>query len=449
MVQPHPTINVVDSEYEQIVVDVDDMPDKVGPLLDEFGIKHLEIDRIDAFGVVLIGIELPGAADVDKLPGAAQARAEIQEYVGEQAETPLDVLLRIIRDRYPGAEPQMGKNRDVDQLEALPHVGGGEDLPAPVDASAFPLAARGPAPIGPKIGVLDSAMYPHERLEGRYESDELVTDRPPRRAWEAHAAFVVGRILLRAPDADVTVRRVLDTNGMAKAWDVAYQMADLAAGGATIINMSLGCFTKDNTAPFLLSRAAERVTETALIVAAAGNHGVAGAVAIGEGRDGPTPLVLTRDPQAKVWPAALGLPGVIAVGAAAECTSGDGVRLRPAAFTPRVDWIDVWAPGVGVASTFLHGLAAARVVDMPTAEDVFTVSALNLGPFAGYATWSGTSTATGDVTGEIARLADGRTLDHAAKAYEEIHSRPGVGVVGDTDIRPHTGDTDWATPLCP
>jgi membrane-anchored mycosin MYCP len=452
MVQPspaiNPAINIVDSEYEQVVVDVDDLRDKVKPLLDEFGINHVEIDQIDAFGVVLVGIAPLSVAAVDGLPGAAQARADIRAYSGAQTETPLDVLLRIIRNRYPGAaEPQMGKNRDVDQLEALPHVGGGEGLPAPVAAKAFPLQDPVAAPNGPKIGVLDSAMYPNKRLEGRYKSDALVTDRPPRRAWEAHAAFVVGRILLRAPDADITVRKVLDTNGMAKAWDVAYQMADLAAGGVTVINMSLGCFTEDNTAPFLLTRAAQRVTKTALIVAAAGNHGVAGAAAIVEGRDGPTPTVLTRDPKAPVWPAALRLPRVIAVGAAAECSSGEGVRLRPADFTPRADWINVWAPGVDVASTFLDGYAAVRVVEMPTDDNDFTVEVMNLGPFDGYATWSGTSAATGDVTGEIVRLAKGAGLLDAEDAVQEIHDRPRVGLVDGTDIRPYTGDTDWETPL--
>ncbi|WP_260615393.1 S8 family serine peptidase [Microbispora sp. KK1-11] len=71
------------------------------------------------------------------------------------------------------------------------------------------------------------------------------------------------------------------------------------------------------------------------------------------------------------WPAAL--PGVVAVGA----LDGDA-RAGFSAYGP---WVDVWAPGVGLVSSFL-----------------------DYGDFHGYAAWSGTSFAAAVVTGALARL---------------------------------------------
>jgi subtilisin family serine protease len=140
-------------------------------------------------------------------------------------------------------------------------------------------------------------------------------------------------------------------------------MADLADSGLDLLNLSLGCWPLDGQPPLVVQRAVEVLSGRLLLVAAVGNHGLDAEAAT-----------------APVYPAAL--PGVVAVGALAE--SG-----RAAEFTPDVPWIDCYAPGENVVSTYLRG------------EAKFTVLGGD-GLFAGFARWSGTSFATATVSGAIA-----------------------------------------------
>jgi membrane-anchored mycosin MYCP len=449
MTQPAQTVIVVETSYEQIVVDVGQLEDVQRILLGEFEIESLALDQIADFGLVLLGVAAVTDEQVDALPDGLKTRQAIVAHNAERNirddVTAFDVLTRLLRARYKEAtdrDLEIGKNRDVDQLEALPHWGGGNGLPAVATAEQFRLhgAPRPVANGGVTIGVIDSALYVGPGLAGRVADADMVTSRPPRRAWEGHAAFVTGRILLRAPNATVLVRGVLDKNGMAKAWDVAYQMAALVRKGASVLNMALASYPKDGEEPFLIRRAVQKVNEKALIVAAAGNHGDGTAATVTEGRNGLAAQVLTTGPTAKAYPAAS--PGVVAVGAARVKEAEGGVTLIPAKFTPRVDWVQVWAPGVEQVSTFLEENVEARTAAV--AGNVATITLTNLGNFNGYASWSGTSPATGDVSGEIARLAATDDLDGVQGALDAIRKRRAVGQADATDIRPAHGLEDWA-----
>lgn len=442
----------VDHRYaaDRIVVDLDDQV-FVERSLDRLRVERSSaVDVIGAFRIARIAIAAVTDEQADGLPGGADARAQIEDHNTAQGlhlhVTAMDVLLRLIRNHAAPRELKMGKDRDIDQLEALPHSGGGEGPPRPGQATVFgslpPASPTGG--VGIRVGVLDSALYPNAELDKRYELSDMLTSDPPRRAWTGHATFIAGRILRRAPDASLVVRQVLDENGTASGWDVAVTMADFLRRGVPILNMSLGGWTPDNQEPFLMRTAvAELIRNKIVLVASAGNHGNGPAVAAQpDGKGGFTPLVLTDDRRAKTWPAAL--PGVIAVGAATVRTGADGrTTLSPTDFTPRdVDWISAWAPGSGVTSTFLDGDVDA-VVPTVSGHDI-ALTHTDLGAFGGYAIWGGTSMAAGEVTGEIARLAADHNGDMAA-AWADIRKRPVIAIADGSDVRPSgRGNSDWA-----
>jgi subtilisin family serine protease len=113
---------------------------------------------------------------------------------------------------------------------------------------------------------------------------------------------------------------------------------------------------------------------------------------------------------------------VVAVGATDK-------RDQIAEFTPPgVPWMDLVAPGVGVESTFLNGKVETVTVHIEQGTAVHRRT--NLGTFNGAARWSGTSFATADATGEIARLVRDNKDMTAREAVKKIRDRkPGEGDV--------------------
>ena len=122
---------------------------------------------------------------------------------------------------------------------------------------------------------------------------------------------------------------------------------------------------------------------------------------------------------APLFPAAL--DGVLAVGA----VDAEG---RSASFNP-VDgsdpsrpapWIDVFAPGVEIVSTYLDERGDQKVlVPRDRGQGYDTV------PFGGYANWSGTSFASAHVTGLVAaKVAEGMSPQEAAQAVRQDLPRP-------------------------
>jgi subtilisin family serine protease len=195
---------------------------------------------------------------------------------------------------------------------------------------------------------------------------------------------------------------VLDDDSLGDVWDAAKHIADLAASGMNVLNLSLGCFTSDGKPPLALATAIGRVSPETVVVAAAGNYDEAG---ISEGLTWTTPI----------WPAAL--DDVVAVGA--SDSNGDHAQ-----FSPYLPWVDFLAPGVGVESTYLTGsIRAGEDADTSATNEAFT----------GWASWSGTSFAAASVSGAIAaRIEPGHRS--AREALDDLRSGRPAG--RDNDIIP-------------
>jgi hypothetical protein len=318
---------------------------------------------------------------------------------------PIDHLMlglrKLFADDNDNWTPDMAKNRFVERVVGKPWVSGGAaGDPQPPDPPIDRFPPRDPGPgQGVRVGILDTIVESHEWLAGAYIAEQRAVQspmpspailniadrmagRPERTWWSGHGTFVTGLILQGAPGAVVELRKVLDDEtGDGNTWQLATELVKLADSGVDLINLSLGTFTDDGQAPLVLERAVERLSPRVLLVAAAGNHGNIGPKPEGWPGPGPKPEGwpgLWPKPNSALWPAAF--TDVIAVGAA----DAEG-RIAP--FSPLVRWIDVWANGVNLRSTYLN----ARVRRSRDTEE-----------FNGFAQWSGTSFAAAVVSGAIA-----------------------------------------------
>jgi len=185
-----------------------------------------------------------------------------------------------------------------------------------------------------------------------------------------HGTFVAGIIRQVAPDAEITVYRAVDSDGIASEVTVACEMIRaVKEGGAQIINLSLGCQTQDNVPPVAIQAALEIISEwehetgrDVVVVAAAGNFA----------DTNPT------------WPAAF--RQVVSV-------AGLTPDMQPAQWSTRGFWVTCSTTGQGLRSTFVEGKEAPSLNPVPQ----------HSGPDA-WAVWSGTSFAAPQITGALARL---------------------------------------------
>jgi membrane-anchored mycosin MYCP len=397
--------------------------------LGQLGLQARLTDAHERLGLALLALpELdehirrlrldPDRADLIRAASAAwRSGGDAGTQVGQIPD--LDLLMFAVRayfrDRFGGWVPTMGKNRTVHHpgLEGFPHVrGGGQGDPTRADGPDTPWPPRRSEPgTGVQVGLLDTKLWLHPWLAGGYTSaaDALIVpgdgDDADREhpATAGHATFVAGRILDRAPGARLEVRPVLNDDSLGDVWNAAKHIADLAASGINVLNLSLGCFTSDGNPPLALATAIGRVSPETVVVAAAGNYDEAD---IREGLTRTTPM----------WPAAL--DDVVAVGA----SDGHGHRAQ---FSPDLPWVDFLAPGVGVESTYLTGRIRAG------SQDVHTNATSK--PFTGWANWSGTSFAAASVSGAIAAgIKPGHRT--AREALGDLRSRRPAGL--DNDIIP-------------
>jgi membrane-anchored mycosin MYCP len=381
---------------------------------------------------------------------------------GDLEPSDLDLLICRLRQdfqaRYGGWVPTIGKNRMLAPVRGFPYVGGGgggnpyvggggagDPYGAAagdpyggygghgdprVDAGAYgqsgsedprlgdsagEWAPRATQPgHGVRVGLLDTPLDQNPWLDGGYlaTARDLLppTGSQPLPASAGHGTFVAGLILHRAPGAQLEVRPVLNTEEIGDSWIVAKIMAKFAGTGIDILNLSFGCYTDDGEPPLVLARAVSLVPEI-LLVAAAGNHGN-----IDQLRESNDPLAAPwtsgLTPKTPMWPAAF--DDVVAVGA----TTAEN---KLAAFSPRLPWVDVTAPGAGVYSTYLTGevqLAFPQPGGSATAK--FST---------GFARWDGTSFAAANVSGAVAaKIRPGRR--DARQALNELLAAPAG------DIRP-------------
>ena len=356
----------------------------------------LNLTLLDLAGGLVGYAERLRALDPETI-GRYDAKAAGELAKGKSAEHPfsdLDAVLLHLRaecaDRYDGWEPLVGKNRHIDAVGASPYP---ESITGPFSSDspdtlvlgsvsiADPDLVAAPPTAGDlvKVGVLDTPLYPHKALNGRYiaSADALYEPRVNEvvRPIAGHATLIADLILRRAPSAELHVRALLDRDhGTAAVWEAATMMMKFAKTKVDILNISFGCYTRDSRPPLALLRAIELLTPQVLIVAAAGNHGKEDTQRVWRKATSPT------------WPAAH--HDVVAVGAHQQCSP-----FRLADFSPRVPWIQCTASGVDVAGAFIKG--HVRKADDSSTEES-----------DGYARWSGTSFAAATVSGVIAAHTD-------------------------------------------
>jgi len=370
----------VRAHKDQLVIGLAQL-DQVLKLLEPIDVSWRSIEKSPALELALVTL--------DKIPAA---------YIGTDGQTDLDKLITYLRKTFRG-ELIIGKNRIVGAIVGSPYVGGGEGVPTPYVGggegvptpyvggalTSSPYTAAGnppyvggglpgiqPLPLNgslPKrtappaqevgVGILDTRLFAHPDLAGRYLASHgalasEIPARPPDQ--EAHATFIAGVILERAPNANLIVDHVLNESDIAtSSWKVATKMVRFADAGVKVLNISFGAATDDDDPPLVLKKAVEALRGKVTVVAAAGNNG----------------------PETKkIWPAALGENNrtVVAVGAGGPDRTGDFVS---ATFSPDAKWVGLIAPGENIYSTYKAN---------------------------GYATWSGTSFAAAAVSGAIARL---------------------------------------------
>lgn len=280
--------------------------------------------------------------------------------------------------RHSGWFPTLGKNRELVDGVGTPAVAQrdvGDREPQPAPAPSAGGTAPSDAGKGLTVGVIDTQVYlppgidPATRGFVNLQAADQLIPAPDELSpvWRAHCTFVTGLIHQYAPAARIQVRAVLTGDeGRALAWDVA--KAIVSFGDVDVINLSLSCLTGDNQPPLVIQAAVNAVASRSVVVAAAGNY----AVTEGAARDTPPG-----------WPAAL--DQVDAIGSA----SSGGDRSR---FSPDEPWVLTTECGENVVSTFLEGKVIGLGGDI-------------LGPFNGYATWSGTSFAAATVSGRLLALA--------------------------------------------
>jgi thermitase len=161
-----------------------------------------------------------------------------------------------------------------------------------------------------------------------------------------HGTHVAGLVALAAPDAKIMPLRILRPDGRGNSWLLAQAIRYAAASGAQVINISYSVHQRS----FLIDELLSEVTSLApgvVVAAAAGNSGPS---------------------TAPEYPAAEGVPGLIAVAAS---TRSDQL----ADFSTRGSWVHLAAPGDHIVSSV---------------------------PDDTYATWSGTSMAAPLVAGTAA-----------------------------------------------
>jgi Subtilase family len=211
---------------------------------------------------------------------------------------------------------------------------------------------------GTAPGEVDDRGHPLRHI------DHLDEDRDGYLDVEAgHGLFVAGIVRRLAPSARLVFLKALNSDGMGTELGVARAIQSAVNRGADVINLSLGFYTLRNATPTgVEAEVAEARSKGAVLVGAAGNDHV-------------------EDP---TYPAAL--PGVIGVGA----LDVDGSER--ADFSNHGDWVNVYAPGEEVQSTFVRGREDPALAGKGDADRFRSNTAL----------WSGTSFACAHVSGYLA-----------------------------------------------
>lgn len=329
------------------------------------------------------------------------------------SEHPVPEILTLLRRRNPesGHIPLVGPNH---VMTGAPTIMGNAGGPCGFAEPAAAPTEGGPGEPGSiTVGILDTGIAlaggrpEHPFLTGCAVEDPAhdddVRDMPPLDGHlddeAGHGTFCAGVVLQNAPNARVAVHHALDSDGFATETDVRDAlMALVAKEKPNILSLSFGAFT-DNDAPLLaLGTAIAALPPEIVVVAAAGNQGLA----------------------KPFWPAAQ--KRVIGVGALdpgnyAAPRAKASAQMAAAPYSNFGWWVDAWAIGDWVSTFFLEWndpplpLPGGKVLP---ARD-----------FRGWAQWSGTSFAAPTVAGAIASLAERDGITPRDAAFQLLEA-PGV-----------------------
>ena len=325
-------------------------------------------ESTDDPAVVRLSWSDPGLRPADALALASEALADRYDDVSRL------VVANAVVSR--GVAPDAG---DDDDVTGQPKTfGNGSGAPVPARALAARTGAAYASPV--TVGVLDTRLVPHDWLVGSYLADPGTVERHAERLALAgsagsdvgHSTFIAGLVLQQAPSATLRAAHVLDADGTCELYELVQAVRRVARAGVDVLNLSLGCHTDGDVLPWPLLDALEELPQGSVVVAAAGNH------------DPRSPVT-----QRPFWPAAL--PHVIAVGALAPDDT------RAAAFSNDGSWVDLWATGDDLVSTFVSG-----------------------GEFDGWASWGGTSFAAAVVSGVVAARTSREARVSAREAAYEL-----------------------------
>jgi len=180
---------------------------------------------------------------------------------------------------------------------------------------------RGLGGRGVRVAVLDTGV---DAVIPQLPGHDFVEDDPvPQDAFPGgHGTGAAGLVREVAPEARIIPVRVCDAGGVCRASRVVRGVCWVLANrqGPTVLNLSLGGDTPVETLKLALEAA---LSQGIPVAAAAGNQGNQGS---------PTH-----------YPAALNLPGLVAVGALERGPTQGG--LRPAPYSTRGAYVDLSAPG--------------------------------------------------------------------------------------------------------
>ena len=275
----------------------------------------------------------------------------------------------------------------------------------PMSASPFSETQYGTPTTGaPEIAVLDTGYDTqiqtlHPVLNARVTYQPGTQEDPLTAsgylAQEAgHGTFISGVIMQLAPQAGIRQVQLLNPAGVTDDGGLALAISALG-NSVPVINVSLGGYTQGDTAPPASSAAIAALTDDVVVVASAGNNG-------------------SSEP---FWPAALKSASVVSVGAL-DTTQG---APQVAGFSNYGTWVDVYAPGVQVYSTYLQA-SWLLPNDTPPAR-----------PMDGWATWDGTSFAAPQVAAAIAntlRQSGGTARQAAHTVLSQAQWMPVTGLGG-------------------
>ncbi len=314
----------------------------------------------------------------------ARAELNLRLWVGFKDGTPERLILR---ERLPGLH--------------FNHVFFGEDF-YQGGPGGEPLAVTGPPTActtegnqTPDIAVVDTGVPQDWRTSHAELVDTIhevgdwvdLVDFPAdgiRDHQAGHGIFIAGLISRMAPHLDIQVVKTLSTTGET---DDASLSVALDTVTAPVINLSLGGYTVNDQPSVALERMIERlVNQGRIVVAAAGNAG------------GAKPGPFHKRP---FYPASLGFPGVVSVGAV-------DTRSSTTVLWDNTNEGTIYAPGADLLSTYITGLK----------------------PFAGWASWTGTSFATPVVAARIAELI---AEPHAGTAADLVDTWKSSSELTDTD----------------